>query len=1106
MLRWIPATMFFMCLALQMDAQLTPQQLEQRKIEKLLGSNVSAGSARGGAPEQDCNNAIAVCQSTFIQPSAYSGFGNIQEVPTSSCLGSQEKNSVWYIFTVQNSGTLTFTISPNDMNDDYDFALYNITGLNCSDIITGAAPEVRCNYCVDPGNTGISAAGVNASEDCCTNSPGCQFSSILNVTTGQTYTLVVSNYSSSQSGYTLTFGGTASIFDNQPPVPSSVTTPCNTNFMTLQMSEAVLCSSIAADGSDFSLSGPGGPFTITGASGVNCGNATSQITINFSPPVTIGSTYTLTINRGTDNNTLIDNCGNAAQAGTSLTFTATPPPASILGPADVCKGNPITLTASQGTSYNWNTGATTQSIQVSPVSNTTFSVTVTNGTCVQTASKTITVKDAPTAAFTVSPNPVCAGQPVTFTNTSTYLQTCILPPIICIPNPTFLIWNFDDGTVTTQLSLAATNPTHTFTSPGVYDVTLTAQDTLVGGCSHSATVSVTVLSTGNSLVASADTSICSGASVTLTASGGASYTWSSDPPGFSANTASVTVSPTVTTTYIVSSPGCSGTQRDSVVVTVTNISVSVNPSVATLCPGDSVLLTASGASTYNWTPVAGLNTSTGAVVRAAPQTTTTYRVTGTTGGCSATDSVVVQVQPAPAPVISADGPVSFCLGDSVTLDAGSYASYQWSTGDTLQTLTVSQTGSYSVTVMDASGCTGTASLSITASNTLSPIITASGPLTFCAGDSVVLHAGGGYDSYSWSTGETTASITVKAPGNFAVTVTSSSCSGVSQPVTVTVDPAPSPLITANGPLSFCIGGSVVLDAGSGYTSYLWNTGDTSRTITVTQSGNYAVTVSNGTCSGVAPQVTVTSAADLKPVITASGPLDFCAGHSVTLDAGMGYDYYIWSTAETTQTVVVSSGGLYAVTVSSGTGCSGSDTVQVTVNPNPVVSYYDTCILGKAAIELIAQGGNPPYTYFWSNAENSSSLVGLENGSYRVTVLDSRLCGDSLVIVTECREDVPLYLIPSAFSPNGDGVNDFIYVMGDRAQVSRYVLRIYNRWGQLVYATDDLSLISSNPAAPGGWDGSFKGENQEAGVYAYVAELYLQSGRKLLLKGNVTLIK
>src|ERR1041385_4311263 len=115
---------------------------------------------------QDCLDAIPICQNVYSTTISYSGQGNVlNEInQNSSCLGSGELNDVWYTFTVQQSGNLNFLITPNNSADDYDWAVYNLTNNNCSDIYTNPSIEVSCNFSGTPGTTGPNCGSSNASQ------------------------------------------------------------------------------------------------------------------------------------------------------------------------------------------------------------------------------------------------------------------------------------------------------------------------------------------------------------------------------------------------------------------------------------------------------------------------------------------------------------------------------------------------------------------------------------------------------------------------------------------------------------------------------------------------------------------------------------------------------------------------------------------------------------------------------------------------------------------------------------------------------------------------------------------------------------------------------
>ncbi|MBK8910324.1 MAG: hypothetical protein IPM61_03265 [Chlorobi bacterium] len=284
----------------------------------------------------------------------------------------------------------------------------------------------------------------------------------------------------------------------------------------------------------------------------------------------------------------------------------------------------------------------------------------------------------------------------------------------------------------------------------------------------------------------------------------------------------------------------------------------------TICRGKPLALRATQGVRYVWSPGTDLSCTDCPDPIATPAADITYYVMGTdTNGCVGTDSIRVTVKESTPPTITPAGPVVLCAGDSITLTVdGTFSSYRWSNNASGPAITVNASGDYAVTVTDSFGCVASsAPVQVTVAAQLSPTITPGGPTTFCDGDSLLLSASSGFQRYRWTTGDTTASIVVRSSGSYGVTVGSGNCEGAATPVAVTVNPSPAPVITASGPLSFCDGDSVVLDAGGGFGSYRWSTGDTTQRITVRSSGSYAVTVSNGFgCKRTSAPVDITAGA------------------------------------------------------------------------------------------------------------------------------------------------------------------------------------------------------------------------------------------------------
>lgn len=274
------------------------------------------------------------------------------------------------------------------------------------------------------------------------------------------------------------------------------------------------------------------------------------------------------------------------------------------------------------------------------------------------------------------------------------------------------------------------------------------------------------------------------------------------------------------------------------------------------CQGGNVVLTANTGTSYLW--------SNGSVSKSITVSTTgNYSVTVTTNGIQATSAPVnVTVYPQLTATITASGSLNLNQGATVTLTASSGTNYLWLPGNqTTSSITVNTAGSYSVRVTNSNGCSATSVPAlVTVSGTGGPLnvtITPSGPTTFCQGESVNLSATAG-NTYLWSTGQTTQTITANTSASYVVTVTSGTQTGVSAPQTVKVNSVPNAVITANSSLAINQGSTVTMTSSDG-ASFLWLPGNqTTKSITVGTAGNYTVKVTkkNG-CSKTSAPVTVT---------------------------------------------------------------------------------------------------------------------------------------------------------------------------------------------------------------------------------------------------------
>jgi hypothetical protein len=278
---------------------------------------------------------------------------------------------------------------------------------------------------------------------------------------------------------------------------------------------------------------------------------------------------------------------------------------------------------------------------------------------------------------------------------------------------------------------------------------------------------------------------------------------------------------------------------------------------------------------------------------------------------------------------------------------------------------------------------------------LNPVISASGSSVLCEGDSLMLTASMGFKSYLWSPGgQTTRSIFVRQPGSYIVTARDSADQKhESVPFIVNVNPKPDVSITPSGPTDICEGKTVTLDAGPGFTSYRWSTGDTSQSIVVRSSGFYTVTVKNSYgCKGTSPPVEV-KVNRIPIAVYADGPTILCEGSSVNLSASAGFKSYLWSTGETTQSINVTRPGTYHVDAVDPGGCKGTSydiTVTSIPAPHPEVTVSGPVAFCEGgSVELTADSGYA--AYHWSSGDSSRSIIAQKTGYYTVTVIDSDGC-------------------------------------------------------------------------------------------------------------------
>ena len=661
----------------------------------------------------------------------------------------------------------------------------------------------------------------------------------------------------------------------------------------------------------------------------------------------------------------------------------------IVGDGQICEGqDTIALTIYPPfVSYQWSTNETTQAIDVSATD--LYSVTVTDGNGCTTTGEHL-VQPAPFPTPTIPAPPAsCTGNPVELT-------------VDGGPYPTY------------EWSTGETSDTITVDTSGNYEVTVSN----VFGCTASTDLEIT-MSEGPIATVSSSPYDCDG-TMTLTAAGGESYAWSNGD-----SVATIIVQNNgIYSVIVTDSAGCSATVVDTVSIPAVP-QVSISGSTA-LCAGATGNLTASsGFAQYLWS--GGETTAEIAISQPG-----NFSVTVTdANGCTATASQSVAESSSPEPAIS--GPAGFCENGSATLQLNQpFTQMIWSNGDSTQNITVSQPATYTVTVTNVAGCTGTDQVAVI--EYTPPAVTITGPASICSGGTATFSISNSFPQINWSTGETTSSINVNTAGNYQVTVTDANgCSNTDdQEFEIGVSLTPVIVTTATS-----CDGEMTLDAGGGFDTYLWSNGETGQNITVNVDGTYSVTVSDGTgCTGEDSEA-VTMPEPL--AVNIVGPTAVCEGESVDLTADAGFVSYAWSNGETTPTITVSNPSTYSVVATDANGCTAEASFVFENNPLPTASISgpsSICIGSTASLEVIGSFS----IINWNTGETTPSINVTQSGTYSVIVTDAYGCTNEAIHEMETGNSLALVIIASgnvcdgmATLSAGAGYANYLWSNGETSQ-------------------------------------------------------------------------
>ncbi len=718
----------------------------------------------------------------------------------------------------------------------------------------------------------------------------------------------------------------------------------------------------------------------------------------------------------------------------------------------------------------------------------------------------------------ITTSSLCKGQPVQFAdNTTTNYGV-----------PTGWRWNFGNINAANDTSRIR-NPVYTYPLPGTYDVSLIVGNTF--GCIDTIVKQVIIADNPVLTMLSKDTSYCGLDTLLLSASGVGNFSWTPAINIINANTSTPLVYPTTPTLYHVTLNLAGCTSRDSVRVSPRNdLTTSITASSVNICEDDTLTLTGNSNYTSNlswtWSPATSVSDPNLKITKAFPATNTTYTLTTRLGrNCVATASRNITVKPLAIPNA---GPGTYiCFNQTTTqLNASGGNTYQWLPATGLSNPNISNpVASPSVTTLyqvlvGVTGCAKTRADTVRVLVRALPPITLTNDTLICNIDTLQLNAAGN-GNFVWTPNININNLTIPNPlisPDFPVKyfTTLTDPFGCKNRDSVFVDVKSFVTINAGNDTIICRTDGIILNTVSDALNYKWTpalylNSDTAKRPLATPldpSITYTVTGNIGKCQS-RDQVTIRTVP--YPQVTISPDTLICFGDSAPLNSSGG-SIYSWSpvtyltASNTPNTISVKplTDTRYTVSVRDVAGCPKPVTASVWVRVYPIIvadaGPADTSIVIGQPLALNATGST---NYFWSpptwltNPTIANPIASPENDIlYKVRVFNAIGCAATDSIFVKVFKVPPSFYVPTGFSPNNDGRNDIIkpILLGMR---SLKHFRVFNRWGQLLFATSQQGR---------GWDGTFKSNPQDPGTYVWMAEGETFTGQVIKKQGTVILLR
>ncbi|MFN8294882.1 MAG: gliding motility-associated C-terminal domain-containing protein [Chitinophagales bacterium] len=785
------------------------------------------------------------------------------------------------------------------------------------------------------------------------------------------------------------------------------------------------------------------------------GNPATVWTNNIgNPPVTASQ---ITVNAaGTYKATISGPCGTVTDS-IVITQNNTQPPINLGNDTSYCGSfSRVLSTGNAATVWTNNIGnPPVTASQITVTQPGTYTATITSACGNAIDSITISQSSGITFSFGTPSTTVCKGGNITLDASTAYDS---------------YLWS--TGAVTHDIVV---------TLPGKYWV-----DVFKNGCKGSDTILVTEITKETKPNLGSDISLCSPFSQPLS-TGKANTTWYLN--NVQINTGA-SINATQFGTYIAKVSNSCGDVSDTIVITQTNSQPPINLGNDTsFCGSFSYVLSTGNPSTV-WTNNIGIPTVTASQITVTQAATYIATITG---GCGNANDTITITQ-SPGITFSFGTPsTTVCKGGNITLDASTaYDSYLWSTGAVTHDIVVALPGKYWVDVFKG-GCKGSDSIQVIEIN--QPVKPVLGTDTsFCSTFSKILSNGS--VPADWTRNgtfiSTSTSITATQTGTYIAKVTNS-CGSAADTIVISGTNAFN--VNLGRDTTICDSRTLTLNAtvpGSSIT-YTWNTGELTPTITVGQFGQYIVDVSNGNCT-VSDTILV-DVLDLPVIASLGNDTFFCGNFSFPLftgDAGT-----IWSTGATGPLIDITQGGTYIAENRNVCG-SAKDTIVIRQFALPMVNLgRDTTVCDSIVLNV----GNGNFTsILWNTGDTTKTIVAASSAIFSVTVTNANCSNkDSIRINKECFYEVYL---PTAFSPNGDNINDVLVPLSPVIGMKVLEFTVFDRWGEKVFEAKDF--------VPGdvsnGWKGTYKGENCQVDQYVYYFTVKMPDDKVKTYKGTFALLR